>query len=271
VRTYEIEGGAVRRSWTDGTLAAASSALPEGVYTSLRTYGGSRVVRLAQHVARLQESLLLKGGTGGAPTVPQVRGAVAAALAESGHPQSRVRITFAPPRLFVSVEPFVPLPESLYREGARCVTLALGRANPHAKDTRFIATARDAYARLPAGTHEGLLLGDRGEILEGLSSNFFGVVGGVLRTEGQRILEGVTRAQVLELAAERLPLSLEAVRAEEAGALQEAFLTSASRGVLPVTRIDDVTVGSGRPGAGTEHLMRRFDALTQGESESVFD
>src|SRR5262249_23484336 len=56
--------------------------------------------------------------------------------------------------------------------------LPLRRDNPHAKDTRFIATAGEAYARLPAGVHEGLLLSEDGDILEGLSSNFFGVAGG---------------------------------------------------------------------------------------------
>jgi branched-chain amino acid aminotransferase len=269
VRTFEIEGGTLRRSWTDATLAAASAALPEGAYTSLRTYGGSRVLGLAQHVARLEESLALQGRAGGL-SVAEARHALALGLGACGHPESRVRITFAPPRIFVSVEPFLPLPDSLYREGALCVTLPLRRSNPHAKDTRFIATAGEAYARLPAEAHEGLLLSESGEILEGLSSNFFGVARGALRTEGQRVLEGLTRSQVLQLARESMAVSFEAVRTAEIGSLDEAFLTSASRGVLPVIRIDSVAVGSGRPGPFTSDLMRRFEALTDKESESVF-
>ena len=49
------------------------------------------------------------------------------------------------------------------------------RDNPHAKDTRFIATAQHAYGRLPAGVEEGLIVAADGAILEGLSSNFFAV------------------------------------------------------------------------------------------------
>jgi hypothetical protein len=87
------------------------------------------------------------------------------------------------------VEPFSPLPASLYAEGARCATLPLKRITPHAKDTRFIASAQDAYGRLPAGIEEGLLVAEDGSILEGLSSNFFGVSTGALRTEGERVLQ----------------------------------------------------------------------------------
>jgi branched-subunit amino acid aminotransferase/4-amino-4-deoxychorismate lyase len=55
----------------------------------------------------------------------------------------------------------------------------------------------------------------------------------------------------------------------ELPSLQEAFLTSASRGVLPVVRIDDATVGAGTPGPVTLELMRGFETLTQGEAEDV--
>ena len=270
VRTFEIESGTLRRSWTDATLAAASATLPAGAYTSLRTYGGSRVLRLARHVARLEESLALQGRPGRLP-LAEARHALATALRACGHAESRVRITFAPPGLFVSVEPFAPLGEPLYRDGVWCVTLPLHRSNPQAKDTRFIATAGDAYARLPPGAHEGLLVTEGGEILEGLSSNFFAVAGGALRTEADRALHGVTRSQVLELTRDELPLSLSPVRKAEVASLDEAFLTSVSRGVLPVTRIDELSVGSGRPGPVTRDLMRGFHALAEREAESVFD
>ena len=227
-------------------------------------------MRLRQHVARLEESLALQGRPARLPEA-EARRALAAALGACGYPESRVRVTFAPPRLFVSVEPFTPLPASFYREGVPCVTLPLERDNPRAKDTRFIATAADAYARLPAGTHEGLLVSGAGEILEGLSSNFFAVDGGGLRTEPDRALPGVTRSQVLELARDVLPVTLAPVRKEEVASLAEAFLTSVSRGVLPVVRIDDVTLGPGRPGPVTLELMRRFEALAEQEAESVLE
>ena len=50
---------------------------------------------------------------------------------------------------------------------------------------------------------------------------------------------------------------------------REAFLTSASRGVLPVVRVDQVQIGNGRPGPVTRELRRRFDELVEREAEPL--
>ncbi len=117
--------------------------------------------------------------------------------------------------------------------------------------------------------HEGLLTDDAGAILEGLSSNFFAIVGGVLRTEGDRVLLGVTRSLVLEVAEAVLPLEPRAVGRDERAAIAEAFVTSVSRSILPVVRIDDAVLGSGTPGPTTHLLMERFAALEAREVERL--
>ena len=104
VHVFEVVDGRLAPLTPAATLAAASAALPQGSYTTLRTYGGTGVVRLAQHVRRLEESLPKRV----ALPLAGVRAAVAEALRTTGHPESRVRLTFAPPRLFVAVEPFTP-------------------------------------------------------------------------------------------------------------------------------------------------------------------
>ncbi len=250
------------------SLAAASQALPEGAYTTLRTYGGRGVVRLGQHVARLEESAALKG-TPGRVDPALLRRALSEALDRSSFPESRVRLTFAPPRLFVAVEAFTPLPSRLYAEGVACVTLELQRENPHAKDTRFIATARQAYARLPEGVEEGLLVAPDGAVLEGLSSNFFAIREGALRTEDARALAGVTRALAIEVAASLLPVRPVAIRREELPLVDEAFITSVSREVLPVVRVDGRPVGDGRVGPRTSGVMQSFAALVARERETL--
>jgi branched-subunit amino acid aminotransferase/4-amino-4-deoxychorismate lyase len=261
---FEFEGPSVGR----GLLREVAGALPEGAYTTLRTYGGDGVVRLPQHVIRLNESIALQGGHGILDEA-RARGAIAAALERTRYAESRLRLRFAPPRLFVSVEPFQPLPEALYRDGVACVTLFLRRPHPHAKDTRFVAAAEAAYKALPPGVHEGIMVGEDGALLEGLSSNFFAVRGGRLHTEENRALRGVTRSLVLELAPGVLPVSMTAIRRSELPSLSESFVTSASRGVLPVVTIDGVSVGDGRPGPFTRALIAGFDDLVTREAESV--
>jgi branched-chain amino acid aminotransferase len=269
VHTFEVEPAGLGPGRSSPSLAEAASVLPPGAYTTFRTYGGERCWRLDHHVRRLEESIALQGGTGTLePAV--LRRALAEALRRTGYPESRFRVTFAPPRLFVSVEPFAPLPEADYRDGVRCVTVGIQRHNPQAKDTRFAATAQDVYRALPPGVHEGLLVGEDRVLLEGLSSNFFAVRSGTLCTEEERVLPGLTRALVLELTA-LLPRGSRGVRRDELPEAQEAFLTSASRGILPVVRVDDVTVGEGRPGPLAHELRARFDERVWREAEKLAD
>lgn len=268
VRTFDITDGVARETEPAATLAGSSARLPQGAYTTLRTYGGDRVLRFGDHVRRLEESAALQGHS--ARLDPgALRAGLAAAVRAASHPQSRLRVTWASPRLFAAVEPFEPLAPALYEAGVACVTLPVRRDNPHAKDTRFLETARSAYGSLPPDAHEGLLVGGDSAVLEGLSSNFFAVREGILHTEDERVLLGVTRSVVLEVSRGLLPVATTAVRLQQLGELSESFITSASRGILPVVRIDQVRIGTGWPGRFTEELRARFDALVEREAEPL--
>ncbi len=214
VTTFEsIEDRVGKIAEHDG-MAAASAALPQGAYTTFRTYDSVRLLRLPQHLRRLEESVSLVRGAP-TPAIDDVRAvaAIRAAMSATGFRESRFRLTFAPPSLYISIEPFVPYPPELYEHGVQCATVTLNRTNPHAKSTTFIASAADAYKSLPKHIHEGLMLADGGTILEGLSSNFFAITPlavrsedldgdavPVLRSEEDRVLIGVTRTLVLEIA-----------------------------------------------------------------------
>ena len=267
VDVFELRVSGVEQLGQYRSLAESSATLPDGVYTTFRTYDGRRVLRLGQHVRRLLESAALKGTPPGTLDLPSVRSAVGAALDATAFEESRFRLTFALPRLFLAVEPFAPLPSHLYEEGAACLTVPVRRENPHSKDTRFIATASAAYRSLPAGIEEGLMVADDGSVLEGLSSNFFAVKDGRLWTEEQRALLGVTRALVLEVAVTVLPVERTAIRLDDG--VTECFITSVSREVLPAVTVDGRSVGAGRPGPVTREIARRFASLVEREAERV--
>jgi branched-chain amino acid aminotransferase len=268
VETFDLADGAATPVRSSRDLATASAALPTGAYTTLRTYGGDGVPFLDDHIRRLEESSALQGR----PALldrARVRAGLAAALRATRHPESRIRVTFAPPELFASIEAFVPLPDRLYQDGASCVTVPLRRERPEAKDTLFLSPAQRAYRDLPAGVHEGLLVGEDGALLEGLSSNVFAVMDGVLRTEDARALHGTTRAFVLELARGLVPVSLEPVKKSDLGRVAEVFLTSVSREVLGVVRVDDVTIGRGTPGPLAKDLKTRYRARMRSVAEHL--
>lgn len=261
VRTLERVVADWREAFVSATMLAASARLPDGLYTTLRTYDRTRILRPAAHAERLS-------ARGSRLTEAEVMGAIRAALKEAPG-ESRIRITFAPPRLFVSVEPFETPPADLYATGARCVTVDLRREDPGAKKTNFIAAAGKAYADLPLGVHEGLLVGADGAILEGLSSNVFFVVDEVLRTEGDRALPGVTRSLVLEVGARVLPVLLQPVGLAQVPRASECFLTSVSRGILPVAQINGAAVGDGCPGVRTMEMIRGLETLVRAEAVPV--
>lgn len=103
---------------------------------------------------------------------------------------------------------------------------------------------------IDAGCAEAILLRD-GLLTEGSSSNIFVVKDGVLSTppRDHRILAGITRDLVLELAAQhRLPVELRDVSDAELRTADELWLTSSTREVLPVCSLDGQPVGTGRPG-----------------------
>ena len=251
------------------TLDDISRALPQGAYTTLRTYGGRRFLDLPHHLGRLTESLGLMGGTA-TLNEQTLRQALRAALEATAYPEARVRVTvpLAGTPVYVTVEPFTPYPAELYRDGVRTVTMLMARQNPRAKATTFIAPSRDLKSTLPPGVHEVLMVDGRGAILEGFSSNFFGVLDGELRTADQGVLAGVTRGIVLQAAEGALPVRLEPVFQTDIPRLTEAFITSSSREVMPVVDINDDVVGDGRPGPLTRAIAERFAQLVERLSET---
>ena len=81
----------------------------------------------------------------------------------------------------------------------------------------------------------------------------------VTRPLGPEILGGVTREVVLELArAEGIPVRERAFTVAEALTAREAFLTSTSSLVLPVTSIDGRTIANGMPGSVTRRLLEQY-------------
>jgi branched-chain amino acid aminotransferase len=270
VETFEWVQGRGQRAQVSGTtLDEVSQALPEGTYTTLRTYSGTRILDLPHHLARLDESLRLLNGAANV-NPQQLRRALAQALAATGYAESRVRVTvpLAGAPIYVSVEPFTPYPPDLYRDGVSTVTMPIARQNPRAKSTAFIAPSRELKGGLPPGVHEVLMVDLQGTLLEGFSSNFFGVLAGELRTADEGILAGITRGMALQAAEGLLPIRFEPVRQDDIPRLSEAFITSSSREVMPVVRIDDTTIGNGRPGPVTQAIARRFDDLVRQRSET---
>jgi D-alanine transaminase len=130
------------------------------------------------------------------------------------------------------------------------------------KSTNLLANVL-AYTQAKAeGVDEAILVRD-GQVLEGAASNLFMVSHGLLITPptGDCILPGITRDLVLELAGENgIPYAEAAIGADELAQADEIWLTSSTREVRAVTRLNGKPVGDGRPGPLWQRMTQLFEA-----------
>ena len=173
------------------------------------------------------------------------------------------------PRLVVLAKP-LRLPDAkLYREGVALATVsqrrnAPGHVLPEIKSGNYLTSVQALAAARKRGAYEALMLDLHGQISEGASSNFFMVRDGVLCTPPRAVglLAGITRGTVMKLASGagikvcETQLTLRDVQSSD-----EAFITSSIRGLLPVTRLDEQVIGSGRPGPLTKRLLALYQSL----------
>lgn len=129
------------------------------------------------------------------------------------------------------------------------------------KSVNLLANALAKKKAQRAGVDEAILIAD-GSVREGASSNFFAVRDGRIITHqlDEHILPGVVRDHAIGLALDaKIRVDERPLRDTELFDMQEAFITSTSMGVMPVTEIDGRRVGNGRRGPITTLLQRQFD------------
>lgn len=164
------------------------------------------------------------------------------------------------PTLYAFAAPFA-IPHELRRQGVRAISYPdLRWSRCDIKTVNLLPNVLAKQRAVEAGAWEAVLIRD-GAITEGSSTNVFAVVDGVLRSypRSNYILSGITRAVILELAAElKLPFDERPILVDEIGRLEELFLTGTTTDVQGVVELDGRTVGEGVPGPITKELSARL-------------
>src|SRR3954453_13942579 len=255
----------------------------DGVFEGLRSYRG-KVFRLTEHVKRLYESA--KAIWLEIPISPEemsdaVNEAIRINKIEDGY--VRLGVTrgvgtlgldpnrCSNPQVIIIADVISLYPKELYEKGLEIITVSVQRNHPAAlspriKSLNYLNNILAKIEGLQAGCIEALMLNQKGEVAECTGDNVFLVRRGVLQTPPLEagILEGVTRDAVIEVAGEvgievrEMPLTKHDVYVAD-----ECFLTGTAAEVVPVVRVDNRVIGTGKPGPMTRDLEKRFKKLTQ--------
>jgi branched-chain amino acid aminotransferase len=256
----------------------------DGVFEGLRSYNG-RVFRLEEHLKRLWESaraILLE--------IPmsqdEVSQAIYRTLAANEIVDGYIRLVVtrgagslgldpnktSDPQVIVIADHIALYPDELYQHGLSIITASTVRNNPAAlspriKSLNYLNNILAKLEGLQAGCIEALMLNHKGEVAECTGDNIFLVRDGVLLTPpiDAGILAGVTRAAVIELAvALGVAVREISLSRHDVYIADECFLTGTAAEVIPVVRVDNRVIGSGRPGPITKDLKERFHRLARG-------
>jgi D-alanine transaminase/branched-chain amino acid aminotransferase len=163
------------------------------------------------------------------------------------------------PNLIIAPIALREYPPALYRQGVKVITHRHVREIPEAKTIAYL-TAVKLGPRMKAEGAAEVIYHDGKWVSEGARSSLGLVKEGVLITAKDGVLPGITRLHALRLAAQLMPVEQRAFTLEELYAADEVFITSSTRGVMPVTHIDDRPVADGRVGPRVSALVRAFEA-----------
>lgn len=249
----------------------------DGVYEVLPAYGG-RIFRLEQHLARLDRSLaelrmsnplpreqwlaiarqLLAdhaARTGAADQIIYIQ--ITRGVAVRDH----VMVEGIAPTVFVMCSSMKPPTEAQRTEGVDCVTADDFRwQKAHIKSTSLLGAVFARQISADEGALETVMFRD-GFLSEAAASNVWVVKNGVLMgpPKNQLVLEGIRFGLLEEIcSAQGIPFELRPITRAEVLAADELLLSSATKEVLPITRLDGQPVGNGKPGPVYARLLAGY-------------
>lgn len=242
----------------------------------LRGYGvfeffkghGEQPLFMGDHLDRLFRSA--KGMNMAVPLSKQeIAGLVNELLRRNGFAYSSVKILltggdsvdgFTPgePEIIILNNTFTDGSDKLYQDGASLMLYKYQRDFPAIKSL-YYATTVALQSEWKSKGHIDVLYHNGEEISEVSRSNVFVFKNGVLKTNEDGVLGGITRMHVLKAAKDNFEVQIGAISLSELLEADEVFITSTTKKVLPIIRLDEQLIGDGKPGVQTKKMIEIFD------------
>jgi branched-chain amino acid aminotransferase len=274
--------------WLDGKLIEKDDAklsvydhgllYGDGVFEGIRVYSG-RVFECKAHLDRLYASARAIR-----MDIPFASGDLEAAMYETvkanGFSDCYIRLVVtrgvgylgvspkkcAKPSVFCIADTIEMYPREMYEKGMAIITASVTRNHPNSvpprvKSLNYLNNVLAKIEANDAGVSEALMLNQEGNVAECSGDNIFIVRNGMVQTPmtSDGILEGVTRAVILRLCAKlNIPCIEKTLQRYDVYTADECFLTGTAAEVIPVTKIDGRTIGTGEVGSVTRRLYDEF-------------
>jgi branched-chain amino acid aminotransferase len=254
----------------------------EGVYETLRTYSGQPFL-FDRHMRRLRKSASMLS-----LSVPAANEEIdrrfretmkAAGLGTQGR-EAYLRIlvtrgigelTYDPaacgdPTIVIIAKPHVDPPVDAFERGVMVALVDIvrnhpGSVNPLIKSNNLLNNALAMQEAFRRGAFEGVMRNYRGELAECTTANLFVVKDGEALTPplDAGLLAGITREYLFEVGRDTgIAVREQTLRDADLLGADEAFLTSTTRELVPIVRVDNHTIGKGVPGPVTKGLLQAF-------------
>ena len=277
--------------WSDATVHILTHTLHYGlgVFEGIRCYktadDRSAVFRLADHVERLFDSAHIN-----LMDIPWSRAEIEAAILETlrrnhlaeGYIRPLVFIGDGEMGLNPGANPIRTaiiawawgkyLGDEGLERGIRAKVSTFSRHSVNAKMTKgktcgdYVNSILAKREALLDGYDEAIMLDVHGLVSEATGENIFAISDGVLRTPPPHtVLEGITRATVIEIARDKgIPVEERAITRDELYVADELFLTGTAAEVTPIREVDRRQIGDGGRGPITHTLQSAFFDVAAG-------
>lgn len=254
----------------------------DGVFEGIRFYNG-RVFRLEQHIRRLYDcakSILINIPMTRSEMIKATCETVAANKLEDGYIRLVITRGVGPmglspykcprPSVIIIASTITLYPKEAYENGLTMATVATRRPShdilsPQVKSLNYLNNIMAKVEAIQAGAEEGLMLNDVGLVAECTGDNLFIIRDGIISTPPLTAgaLDGITRGVVFEIARDLgIPIRERDLSRHDVFTADECFLTGTAAEVIAAVKLDQRSIGSGKPGALTQKIIARFRELT---------
>jgi len=162
------------------------------------------------------------------------------------------------PNFLILQHPVSWVPQKDYDQGIKLISHCFQRELPEVKSINYLTGIKHQQEMIAAGAGE-ILYHDGKCWRETVRANVFFIANGEIFTPGEKILKGITRKQVIHLAAKNFKVNEADIPVAFMDDVSEIFITSSTKGVLPVVEVDGKKVGAGKPGPISTTLSTEWE------------